>query len=615
MPVIVENLIHDPHNIWVIFGRFNILIALTVIFWVGVRRGWNRRRWSLILLGFGLGATVGTYLLPSIIGSALGGLVGFLVLKRFLRFGENGSDLLVLALILIIGVGRIGCFLAGCCFGSPTDLPWGVCYNQSSAAWYLQHWTGQISETAATSLPVHPVQLYESIFLLGFVLPVFLWLNHRIRRKILLLTGFMGIYLLFRFGIEFIRDTTNIPLALVDFWGLSVLQWSLLTIGTGLLIWSGLAKRQPVPGIRPTAPANLSTTLDGVLLLSLTGITLAFSGQVPRILILLELYLLVLSLGVRILDFQVSLKFTRPYSFARLGQTGLVFGLLALVLATFVNQAGIAQFGGPTPRLKLRDWFYTVDPHTGKLVRVGDESVTAGDIHRLRRETGVFPDSTVSDSTIANNLLSDFQQKYWTFYTGGMKMSYSYIPACGGSRHYVDGYGFLAGLEKHRDNQYGKSYLGLRANYLLETNQSYASEYHAATSHTTKTWSLGAYGHVDYVWLGLGINGTFVSNPAEIPFYIEGRFLPGFYLRLGPKIFYAEAGFNDGSLRVPGPFVVHTGLGFTKARVGMMTIDPYIYSAGLYFELKPLSINEHLKLGGIISYMGTGAYGEIITEF
>jgi phosphatidylglycerol:prolipoprotein diacylglycerol transferase len=27
-----------------------------------------------------------------------------------------------------LAVGRLGCFLAGCCYGSPTDLPWGVVF-------------------------------------------------------------------------------------------------------------------------------------------------------------------------------------------------------------------------------------------------------------------------------------------------------------------------------------------------------------------------------------------------------------------------------------------------------------------------------------------------------
>src|SRR4029077_3547831 len=43
-----------------------------------------------------------------------------------------------------LGVGRLGCFLAGCCFGRPTTLPWGVIFP-------------------ALGAPArHPVQLYAA---------------------------------------------------------------------------------------------------------------------------------------------------------------------------------------------------------------------------------------------------------------------------------------------------------------------------------------------------------------------------------------------------------------------------------------------------------------------
>ncbi len=50
-------------------------------------------------------------------------------------------------------VGRVGCFLAGCCYGRPTDLPWGVTFTNPLAA-----------ENVGTPLGValHPTQLYEA---------------------------------------------------------------------------------------------------------------------------------------------------------------------------------------------------------------------------------------------------------------------------------------------------------------------------------------------------------------------------------------------------------------------------------------------------------------------
>lgn len=52
-------------------------------------------------------------------------------------------------------IGRIGCFLGGCCYGLPTDLPVGVVFPEGSPP-YAEY----------GSLPLHPTQLYEAAFLL-----------------------------------------------------------------------------------------------------------------------------------------------------------------------------------------------------------------------------------------------------------------------------------------------------------------------------------------------------------------------------------------------------------------------------------------------------------------
>ena len=47
-------------------------------------------------------------------------------------------------------IGRVGCFMAGCCYGMPTALPWGV--------------TFRASEIAPLGVALHPTQLYEMLF-------------------------------------------------------------------------------------------------------------------------------------------------------------------------------------------------------------------------------------------------------------------------------------------------------------------------------------------------------------------------------------------------------------------------------------------------------------------
>ena len=61
-----------------------------------------------------------------------------------------------------LAIMRIGCFLNGCCFGKPTDLPWGINYPLFGDAhlWQMAH---GLTEPFAI-LPVHPTQLYEAIY-------------------------------------------------------------------------------------------------------------------------------------------------------------------------------------------------------------------------------------------------------------------------------------------------------------------------------------------------------------------------------------------------------------------------------------------------------------------
>ncbi len=63
------------------------------------------------------------------------------------------ADIIGPALALGHGFGRIGCFSAGCCYGSECALPWASVFRNEYAA----HLTGVPLNTA-----VHPVQLYEA---------------------------------------------------------------------------------------------------------------------------------------------------------------------------------------------------------------------------------------------------------------------------------------------------------------------------------------------------------------------------------------------------------------------------------------------------------------------
>jgi len=47
-------------------------------------------------------------------------------------------DVLAIGLMVALAIGRIGCFLRGCCFGRPTDVPWAVRFPYASDSYYNQ---------------------------------------------------------------------------------------------------------------------------------------------------------------------------------------------------------------------------------------------------------------------------------------------------------------------------------------------------------------------------------------------------------------------------------------------------------------------------------------------
>jgi len=132
----------------------------------------------------------------TIVGGLVGGTLAVLFVKKKLGIRTRYGNLLAPPIALGMAIGRIGCFFSGCCFGKPTDLPWGITFGDGIAR--------------------HPTQLYELIFCLcAFVL---LQRAHRTAPPGSLLTRFFLAYFIFRFAEEFIRPYTLIA-------GLTAFQW------------------------------------------------------------------------------------------------------------------------------------------------------------------------------------------------------------------------------------------------------------------------------------------------------------------------------------------------------------------------------------------------------
>ncbi|MDY0359819.1 MAG: prolipoprotein diacylglyceryl transferase [Desulforegulaceae bacterium] len=94
-------------------------------------------------------------------GGFIFGLAGavFFIKKRNLPLGKT-ADIIAPALALGHGIGRIGCFFAGCCYGKPTSLPIGIVFKNPDAL-------------APLNISLHPVQLYSvisNLFIFGVLM-------------------------------------------------------------------------------------------------------------------------------------------------------------------------------------------------------------------------------------------------------------------------------------------------------------------------------------------------------------------------------------------------------------------------------------------------------------
>lgn len=158
------------------------------------------------------------------------------------------ADYVMLALPLGHAIGRVGCFLAGCCHGRPTSLPWAVTFT-SPAADVADEFLG---------VPVHPTQLYEAAGVLAIFLLIVYRILPRVRAaKLRMGTGFLAYvlaYSVLRFGLEFLRGDDRGELLSP---ALSPSQW--ISLAAGLAAAAVMWKR----GVIERHAAGRSMFADG----------------------------------------------------------------------------------------------------------------------------------------------------------------------------------------------------------------------------------------------------------------------------------------------------------------------------------------------------------------
>jgi phosphatidylglycerol:prolipoprotein diacylglycerol transferase len=138
-------------------------------------------------------------------GAYFGGAMAAIVAAKWQRLPVGKFlDACAPAIALSISIGRIGCFLNGCCHGKLSALPWAMRFPEDSGPYYNHLHEGLIVP-GQLSQPVHPTQLYESFFALLLFLFLLQYRKNQKRDGELFAMLFV-LYPLGRFVIEFLRD-------------------------------------------------------------------------------------------------------------------------------------------------------------------------------------------------------------------------------------------------------------------------------------------------------------------------------------------------------------------------------------------------------------------------
>ena len=122
----------------------------------------------------------------TILCGLVGGYLGVEATKWALEIHTKTGDSFAVPVAAAVGIGRLGCFGAGCCYGTPTTVPWAVVFPQID------------------QLTRHPTQLYESAFHFSCAIG----LAYCYRRGLFrgqLIKLYLIAYACYRFATEFIR--------------------------------------------------------------------------------------------------------------------------------------------------------------------------------------------------------------------------------------------------------------------------------------------------------------------------------------------------------------------------------------------------------------------------
>ncbi len=177
-------------------------------------------------------------------GALFGGMTGLALMARWKKLPFLPVwDAVAAKMPFGFTSGKLGCFLAGCCYGPRCDGALGISFVPGSLAYQTQRAAGLIPAGAPRALPVHPTQVYEVVLVLA-LFGMLAWVQRRSRRPGETTLAWFSGYAVTRFVVEFFRDDPG-----RHGFGSSLLSDSQITsivvVAASGVFWSLLRRREP----------------------------------------------------------------------------------------------------------------------------------------------------------------------------------------------------------------------------------------------------------------------------------------------------------------------------------------------------------------------------------
>lgn len=166
----------------------------------------------------------------TILAGLVGGYFGVELAKWILDVRVKTGDSFAVPVAGAIAVGRLACFVGGCCYGTATTAPWGVDFGDGVAR--------------------HPVQLYEFVFH-ATMCGLLAWLRRQGLFRGQLIKLYFLAYFVFRFIAEEIRPEPRLWLGLTGY------QWAVIVL-IPLFIWLWRRDARATATVREGGTAELN---------------------------------------------------------------------------------------------------------------------------------------------------------------------------------------------------------------------------------------------------------------------------------------------------------------------------------------------------------------------